>query len=345
MTAPGRHHELWSLTHARLHTLLRQRCLLPRHSRILLAVSGGQDSLCLARLLIDMQPKWQWSLAIVHCDHRWRTDSAANATHVMRLADRWQIPAQVEVATVPPLSEAAARTWRYETLAAVARAQSYSYVVTGHTASDRAETALYNLLRGTGLEGIGALPWQRSLDSLSPRIGLVRPLLAFSRQETAQFCQQQQLSVWQDSSNDDLSFRRNRIRHELLPYLREHFNPQVERTLAQTAEVIAADVAYLEAQATELYAQVVVEAIAADGRREWAMSCGILRTTPLSLQRRVARQVLQQALPHPPHFQQVEKLVRLMKAPNGSRTDTFPGGYTAQVRGLTVWLGSLEEML
>ena len=333
---------VWSLTHAKLHTLLRQRCLLPHRSRILIAVSGGQDSLCLARLLIDIRPKWQWALAIVHCDHRWREDSAANAAHVVQLANTWQVPAQIEIAPVPPLSEAAARTWRYETLAKVARAQSYGYVVTGHTASDRAETILYNLLRGTGLERIGALSWQRSLDALIPEVALVRPLLAFSRQETAQFCQQQQLPVWPDSSNDDLAFRRNRIRQELLPYLREHFNPQLEKALAQTAEVTAADVAYLETQATQLYEQGVVEATTVEGHREWAMKCDLLRMAPLSLQRRVARQVLQRALPHAPNFQQIEKLVGLIEASNGSRTDTFPGGYVAQVCGLTIQLSLLE---
>ena len=335
---------VWSLTHAKLHTLLRQRCLLPRHSRILIAVSGGQDSLCLARLLIDMQPKWQWTLAIIHCDHCWRQDSAANAAHVIRLADTWRVPSQLAVAPTPPSSEAAARAWRYETLAKVARAGSYGYVVTGHTASDRAETALYNLLRGTGLEGIGALPWQRSLDALTPPIALVRPLLAFSREEAAQFCRQQQLPIWQDSSNDDLSFRRNRIRQELLPYLREHFNPQVEQALAQTAEVVAADVAYLEEQAAQLYSQAVIEAISPHGHKEWEMNCDLLRTSPLSLQRRVARQVLQQALPHSPNFQQIEKLVGLIEAPNGSRTDTLPGGYIAQVRGLTIQIGLLETV-
>lgn len=335
---------VWSLTHARLHTLLRQRSLLPSHSRILIAVSGGQDSLCLARLLIDMQPKWQWSLAIVHCDHRWREDSAANAAHVMRLADSWQVPARMEVSPVPLTSEAAARTWRYEIFAQAARAKAYSYVVTGHTASDRAETTLHNLMRGTGMEGISALPWQRSLDSLTPPIALVRPLLAFTRQETAQFCQQQQLPIWEDSSNSDLSFRRNRIRQELLPYLRQHFNPQVERALCQTAEVTAADVAYLEAQAAQLYSQVVVEAIATDDSKGWEMSRPLLQTAPLSLQRRVVRQVLQRALPSPPSFQQIEKLVGLIEAPNGSRTDTLPSGYVAQVCGPIIRLGSLETM-
>ncbi len=335
---------VWSLTHARLHTLLRQRSLLPGQSRILIAVSGGQDSLCLTRLLVDMQSKWQWSLAIVHCDHRWREDSAANAAHVVRLADMWQVPAHVEVAPVPLTSEATARTWRYETFAQVARTKEYSYVVTGHTASDRAETTLYNLIRGTGMEGISALPWQRSLDALTPPIALVRPLLTFTRQETAQFCQQRQLPVWEDSSNSDLSFRRNRIRQELLPYLCQHFNPQVERALCQTAEVTAADVAYLEAQSAQLYSQAVVEAIAIDGSKGWEMSCHLLQAAPLSLQRRVARQVLQQALPHPPNFQQIEKLVRLLTAPNGSRTDTLPGGYVAQVCGRIIRLGSLETM-
>ena len=328
----------WSLTHAKLHTFLRKRILLPHNSRILMAVSGGQDSLCLARLLLDMRTHWQWSLAIAHCDHQWREDSAANAAYVAKLAGEWQLPCWVEVAETPVESESAAREWRYVTLAWLARAKGYTHVVTGHTASDRAETVLYNLIRGTGLDGIGTLPWGRPIDDQTPPVQLVRPLLAFSRTDTADFCQAQQIRPWEDSSNQDLSFRRNRIRQELLPYLREHFNPQVERSLSQMAETVAMDVQYIERQASELYERAIAESVQKDStpsrkpkHRSWTIDRSLLRIEPLALQHRVIRQVLQKALPHPPNFQQIQKLVDLIEAPNGSRSDPYPGGLVAQV--------------
>lgn len=342
----------WSLAHAKLHTLLRQRGLLPQNSRILIAVSGGQDSLCLARLLIDMQPQWQWSLAIIHCDHRWREDSADNATYVLKLGKTWQVPVHLAVASTVLTSEAAARKWRYETFAKVAREQGYCYVVTGHTASDRAETVLYNLIRGTGIDGIGTLPWQRSIDDFEPIVTLIRPLLTFIRRETEQVCQQQAIRVWQDSSNQDLRFRRNRIRQELLPYLREHFNPQVEKLLAQTAEIAAADTYYLEAQASAVFAQVVTsephyqtphQTPGAYGMA-WSIDKSALQAQPLALQRRVIRQLLQQAMPQPPSFQHIDKLMALLKAPHGSFSDPFPGGLIAQVRKPYLWLCSRQEI-
>jgi tRNA(Ile)-lysidine synthase len=342
----------WSLAHARLHTLLRQKILLPKNSLVLMAVSGGQDSLCLARLLIDLQPQWQWSLALVHCDHRWREDSSANAAYVCDLAKAWDIPVWVEVASVIPSSEAEARKWRYETFANVARVRGYSHVVTGHTASDRAETVLYNLIRGSGVDGLSSLPWQRSLDSLNPSISLVRPLLEFSREDTDEFCQQQQIRVWEDSSNADMRFRRNRIRQELLPYLSEHFNPQVVRSLSHLCEITAADVAYLQAQASELYAQVITEVILETASRAskasepnlkaWEINAPQLSQAPLALQRRVIQQLLHQSLPEPPNFQQIQSLVNLLSAPNGSRTSTYPGNFIAQVHKPVIRLTKLS---
>lgn len=345
----------WSLAHAKLHTLLKQRILLPKNSAILMAVSGGQDSLCLARLLLDLQAKWHWTLALVHCDHRWRPDSSDNANHVLQLANAWKIPAWIEVAQIALKGEADAREWRYETLYKIAQAQGYSHVVTGHTASDRAETLLYNLVRGTGIDGISSLPWQRSLNysptNHQPHIELVRPLLNFSRQETQDFCSTHQLPIWEDSSNSNLAFRRNRIRHELIPYLSEHFNPQIGRSLSQTAEITAADIAYLQSQATHLYNQVVTptsQVASSDTPKEpytkpaWEIDMPTLQLAPLALRRRVMRQLLQTSLAKPPSFQQIEALVLLLQAPNGSRTSTYPGGLIAEVRKPIIWFGALS---
>jgi len=339
------HHSTWTPLHARIHRTLRSRHLLERNQRILVAVSGGQDSLCLIKLLLDLQPKWEWQLGIAHCDHRWRSDSEANANYVKQLATNWHIPFYCYTAEQPPKSEAAARQWRYQAFSAIAQTNGYNCIVTGHTASDRAETLLYNLIRGSGADGLQALIWRRSLDS---GLVLVRPLLDVTRAETAQFCQDMQLAVWEDATNQDLKYARNRIRQELLPYLQTHFNPQVESALAQTAELLQAEVEYLEQAAHQLRLRAQTEASRAEGKSNLSplaphpsplkLNRHLLQTAPLALQRRVMRQWLHQALPCTPSFEQIEKLTALITAPNGSQTDPFPGGAIAQVDKDWIWL-------
>ncbi|KAM3116429.1 tRNA lysidine(34) synthetase TilS [Phormidesmis sp. 146-33] len=310
---------LWTPLHARLHRTLKERRLLTKSQSVLVAVSGGQDSLCLIKLLLDLQPKWNWNLAIVHCDHRWRSDSEENAGFVERLARSWQLPFFLQTADQIPKSEADAREWRYQCFQVIAR-ENYAAIVTGHTASDRAETLLYNLIRGSGADGLQALSWKRTI---SPTLNLVRPLLDTTRAETAQFCQNSHLQIWQDKTNQDLTYARNRIRQELLPYLQTHFNPQAEQNIAQTAELLTAEVEYLEKTAADL-------------REKATNSSGLnrsrLRSIPLALQRRIIRQHLQKTLTINPNFEQIEKFAALITAPNRSRTDPFPGGAIAEVQ-------------
>jgi tRNA(Ile)-lysidine synthase len=298
-------------------------------------VSGGQDSLCLIKLLLDLQPKWGWYLGIAHCDHRWRSDSQANAQHVENLAKNWGIPFYLEIAHEPLDSEAAARDWRYKVLGAIAQQHNYNCIVTGHTASDRAETLLYNLIRGTGADGLQALTWRRSLVD---GIALVRPLLEITRTETGQFCQDFQLSIWEDSTNLDFKYARNRIRQELLPYLCENFNPKVESALAQTAELLQAEVEYLEQAAQRLQEEAMRGGVGdkvgiAYSSFPFKLNRRVLQKASIALQRRVMRQILQQILPIAPSFEQIEKLTALITAPNRSQTDPFPGGAIAQVEG------------
>lgn len=336
----------WTLLHARIHQILRSRHLLPKGERILIAVSGGQDSLCLAQMLIDLQPKWNWPLAIAHCDHRWRNDSAANATHVQKLAAQWQLPYYQRVASEPLPSEAAARQWRYRMLDEMATEFDASIIVTGHTATDRAETLLYNLMRGSGMDGLSALAWKRALDakdSQDSQPWLVRPLLEVTRRETHQFCCDRNLPIWQDSTNQDTRYARNRIRLDLLPYLAEQFNPQIEPTLAQTAELLRADVDYLEAQALDLWQQAQNPATNVPERPAGlALYRRLLRDVPLALQRRVMRRFLQQVMTTAPTFAHIEKAVALIGAPNRSSTDPFPGGAIAVVQQDWIVIQSIQ---
>ncbi len=310
----------WTSLHSRLHQTLRKQQLLPKRSKVLIAVSGGQDSLCLCKLLVDLNPKWLWQLAIAHCDHQWPTDRGI-ANKVREIAGNWQLPFYLQTAENLPETEAAARKWRYQALTEIAREQRFEYIVTGHTKSDRAETFLYNLIRGSGADGLASLHWKRSV---TDEITLIRPILNVYRRETLEFCQRFELPIWFDAVNENHKYARNRIRGNLIPYLQDNFNPQVEKSLAQTAELLKADVQYLEKAASQLLVEV---------RQNNRLNRSVLRLADLAIQRRVIRQFLPVVMTKQPNFEQIESVVELITAPNKSRTSTLPGGAIAEAAG------------
>ena len=164
-------------------------------------------------------------------------------------------------------------------------------------------------------------------------------MLEISREETSAFCREQGLSVWNDVDKNDLAFSRNRIRQELLTYLKEHFNPQAEAHIARTADLLQADVQELERAATELLARVT------HPKKPW-LNRVVLRREPLSLQRRVIRQFLKAYLSvsNLLAFDHTEKCVSLLRSPNRSSTDPFPGGQRAVVEHHWIWLTpNIEE--
>ena len=224
----------WTSWHDRLHrNLLQQPQLLPQGSALLLAVSGGQDSMALLALLWDLMPLHHWSLSLWHGDHRWHDGSSRIAAELSSWCLRRQLPLQVDQAApgqVP--SEATARQWRYAQLEQRAR-EAGADVVTGHTASDRAETMLLQLARGSDLAGLAAMPSVRPLSAAGPH--LRRPLLHLQRHDTLQICRDLALPIWEDPSNQSLEFARNRIRQEVIPVL-EELNPGCSRRLADLAE-------------------------------------------------------------------------------------------------------------
>ena len=230
--------EPWSPFHLRLHRLLLHRPqLLPQGATLLLAVSGGQDSMALVGLLRDLTRLHHWRLQLWHGDHGWRDDSARQAAELRGWAEQQGLPLQLDRWGSPQPGEAAARHWRYEQLQAAATASGASHVVTGHTASDRAETLLLQLARGSHRQGLASL---RPLRPLAAGITLARPLLLFSRTETGHIRELLELPLWPDPSNDDRRFSRNRLRAEVLPVL-EQLHPGAARRLSGLAERLAAE--------------------------------------------------------------------------------------------------------
>ncbi|HAC64880.1 MAG TPA: tRNA lysidine(34) synthetase TilS [Cyanothece sp. UBA12306] len=313
---------MWTPLHTKLQITLKQRNLLPQGYSILIAVSGGQDSLCLLKLLLDLQEKWHWKIGIGHCDHGWKYDGGI-ADHVESLAKKFAVSFYLKVANQLKETEAAARHWRYQSLIEIAQENDFTEIVTGHTQSDRTETFLYNLIRGSGTDGLSSLTWQRKLTS---KINLVRPLLNISRPQTLAFCQQFNLPIWEDAANDNLKYSRNRIRQQLIPYLASEFNPKVENHLAQTAEVIRAEVDCLKMVAKDILEQAINE-------DKTKLNSLVLSSFHLALQRRVIRQFLQIIIKKNPNFEQIEALIQLIDAPQKSRTSSLPGNLSAEVQG------------
>lgn len=237
---PGDAGPAWSPDHLRLHRhLLRQPRLLPRGAPLLLAVSGGQDSMALTVLLADLARLHHWSLRLWHGDHGWRAESAQQALALAAWAREQGLPLYGDRAETPPPGEAEARRWRYARLEQRAGELGCSHVVTGHTASDRAETVLLNLARGCHRRGLTSLPGLRPLretDDRSPQEPwLVRPLLVFSRDDTGRICQERALPLQLDASNQERRFARNRLRAEVLPVL-EALHPGAARRIAALAQ-------------------------------------------------------------------------------------------------------------
>ena len=227
----------WSPHHQRLHRwLIHHSDRLPDHQPLLLAVSGGQDSMALTGLLQDLQRLHHWPLLLWHGDHGLRPEAQQQAQELHAWAQAHNLEVLVDRWSTPQPSEAAARQWRYSALQAAAQQHGIRHVVTGHTGSDRAETLLLQLARGTHRRGLASLRPQRALGCEG--VLLSRPLLIFSRLETAHICQQLELPVWLDESNNTPRFSRNRIRHEVLPVL-EQLHPGASRRISGVAERLA----------------------------------------------------------------------------------------------------------
>jgi tRNA(Ile)-lysidine synthase len=200
-----------------------------RGDGILVACSGGSDSSALALLCSAWAPREGWRVRLVHFDHGLRPGSEGEAQIVADLADQIAcefvseaLPVEETLAEEGGNLEQQARRLRYEALDRIARESRSAWVLTGHNAEDLSETLWLWILRGSGLRGLAPLPARRPLRSGSP-VTLLRPLLEFRRDELQAYLRERGIAWFEDPSNQDLDLRRNRVRHRLLPRIKEEF--------------------------------------------------------------------------------------------------------------------------
>ena len=218
--------------------------MLPRGARVLCAVSGGADSMCLLHLLKSLEGPRGIRVFAAHYEHGLRgAESLRDMAFVEEQCRALDVPCAVGRGDVRAYArerglglEEAARTLRYAFLEETAERFGCDRIATAHTAGDNSETVLLNLVRGSGSRGLSGIP---------PRRGkIIRPLLETDRAEVEAYLREHGLPHVEDGSNADPAFSRNRIRHEILPLLRE-MNGALDETIGRTAELLRRDEAFL----------------------------------------------------------------------------------------------------
>ncbi|HON99800.1 MAG TPA: tRNA lysidine(34) synthetase TilS [Syntrophales bacterium] len=322
---------------ARVARTIEENAMLGRGDRVVAAVSGGADSVALLMILTDLAPFWDWEIVVAHLNHSLRPEAEREEAFVRDLAASLGYPWEVRrVATAEHARreriglEAAGRELRRLFLEETARKVGARRIALGHHRGDRAETVLMHILKGTGVSGLAAMaPVHGDL--------YIRPLLDCTRDEILAYLDTRGIAYVTDPSNASRVFLRNRIRHDLLPLLREGFNPRVEESLARLAAVAGREDDYLAAVASSVLAEASLPAEPPVVR----LSLTVLRGCHGAVLHRVLREVLRRFTPRGQGvlFRHVEAAAALVGAAKPCGTLKMPFGVTVEIRGEVIVIG------
>ena len=268
---------------------IRKHQMLTSNTKLVVAVSGGPDSTTLLHVLFKLTPKYNLRLWVAHLNHQLRGREADfEAEWVKKFAFKLGIPVISDTFNVPALAkekrlslEEAARRARYNFLEEVANHLGASKIALAHTASDQAETLLMRLMRGSGLDGLSAIPPVRDK--------IIRPLIEVFREQIEDYCRENDLQPCLDSSNRETSFLRNQVRLNLIPYLSREYGDQIEKVLLQTTNLLRQDSEYLKKETERMFKSVLEE----ETHEELVLNEEKLSCLHPALQRRVIRKAIE----------------------------------------------------
>lgn len=297
-----------------------------RGDHIVVGVSGGADSVCLLELLYELREKWDLMLYVLHVHHGIRGEEAdRDACFVEGLARDWQLPFYLVRVNVPEEAvrrgmseEETGRCLRYEALEEYRRRIGGDRIALAHHQGDQAETVLFRMFRGSGPRGLAGIPLRRGT--------IIRPLLFAGRQEIEEELRQKGISWCQDTTNGQLKYTRNRIRHEILALAEEHINAQAAKHIVQAAEKIAAWRDYIEKCGDQAYERIVLheKGQIMIGAAEFAREDAVI-------QDEILRRVFEIMIPGARDVGRIhyEQVIKLLDAPAGKRQN-LPMGICAE---------------
>jgi tRNA(Ile)-lysidine synthase len=306
---------------------------------VVLAVSGGADSVALLRAFCTLCESKTDRHAVAHYNHGLRAAASdEDERFVAKLSESFGLPfvseradSEIMQARARDGLEATARRLRYDFLEQVAQQQECRFVATAHTSDDQVETVLHRIVRGTGLGGLAGIPFTRPL---GPNAQVVRPLLELTRSDVLQYLGELQQPYRHDASNDELHFTRNRIRHELLPSLRQSFNEQVDSSVLRLSKLASEAQQVIYELANRLKLRVASKA----GKNVVVLDCKDLSDEPRYLIREMMIEIWrdmcwpQQSM----GFREWDLLADFAQLPMeqlDGLTRMFPGEVTAQRKG------------
>ncbi|MBI4394764.1 MAG: tRNA lysidine(34) synthetase TilS [Candidatus Omnitrophica bacterium] len=237
--------------------------MIERSETVLVAVSGGQDSVTLLHLLLELRKPWKLKLGILHINHGLRGKASdLDEAFVRALAKKTKLPIDVLQAKMKQKERSAklsleegAREIRYQFFEKMAKVKRAQKIAVAHTQDDQAETVLMRVITGTGLQGLQAIRPKRKLNGAY----LIRPLIEIPRSEIQKYVKINRIHFREDKSNRSPRFLRNRIRHRLIPFIARGFNPQIKKALARLPHLLDVDLTFLDETAKAFYKRLARE--------------------------------------------------------------------------------------
>lgn len=304
-----------------------QNNLWEKGSKIVVGVSGGPDSVCLLDVLATLSKKFAFELHIAHVNYNLRgSDSIKDCELVKKLGDKYGI----QVSLIGPNKadykgnlESNLRNLRYDFFEKLRNELGFDLIAVAHNLDDQAETVLMRIIRGSGLEGLSSIKAKRDT--------VIRPLLKISKKEILAYNKQNKLKFRLDKSNKNLDFTRNRIRHELLPYLEKHFNQSIKGTLTDWSQIVAEDYDFINLEAERFVSKVCKNKYADFSAKEFL-------TLHPSLQRQALRNIflILKCDKKDIELRQIDEMLKIIKSTKNKAPKAMVGGLNITKNGAKI---------
>ena len=335
----------------RIRETIREHNLIEKGDHIVLGLSGGPDSVCLFHVLRGMAEEMDLTIHPVHVNHRFRPGAAeADQEYVENLCADAGLTARVFTvdcnalaAELDMTSEEAGRKARYDAFFQVAAEAAEQCggdcgrvkIAVGHNAGDQAETVLFRILRGTGMDGIAGMAYERDERREEGTFKVVRPLLDTWREEVEAYCEGKGLDPVTDHTNNEELYMRNRLRLDLIPYIEEHYNSNFQEGLVRMAKIAAADKDYFWVETARAYRMLKTPAgltLEAEPDDEVTLDWRGLANCHEALRHRIILKAFDEiGLTQDITAERLEAADKIILGQVGGKTVEFPHGYSLSV--------------